>query len=113
MSQMSIPSNLNDPDKHFITRGELENDLNALREEIQTLKQRIFQQELEQKLTYFQWIKKILLLYNLYLSVITIYQTFKLEYTELIIQSEVEIDKPNILELPIKKNYKVIIFFYP
>ena len=79
--------------------GELESDLNALREEIQKLKQQMEQQELEQKLTLFQLIRKALLAFNLYLSLVSVVQTFKLEYTKLIIESEVEFDRPSTLEL--------------
>eukprot|EP01084_Bolivina_argentea_P234588 394937_1 len=104
-SQLSLVSNEyqrtndQDPDKQLITRGELESELNALREEIHSLKRQIAQQEFEQKLTYFQLIKRFLCLYQLYLSLITIYQTFRLEYNALMLRSQVEIEKPNALEL--------------
>ena len=64
------------------------------------MKQQIEQNELEQKLTYFQLVKTFLLLYNLYMALITSYQTFKLEYNELIIESEIDLsDKPNTFTL--------------
>ena len=85
---------------HWTQRiGELEVDLNALREEIKKLQQQIEQQELEKRLTLFQLIKRFVLSFNLYLSLITVVQTFQQEYTKLIIESEVEFDNPSTLEL--------------
>lgn len=71
-----------------------------MREEINSLRQKLEQNELEQKLTYFSIIKRFLLMYNLYMAMIMIYQTFKFEYDELIEVSEIDItDKPNTFTL--------------
>eukprot|EP01084_Bolivina_argentea_P007879 14787_1 len=101
LSQYSIGSDgiIEVKNKIFITRNELETDLNVIKLEIAELKKKMEQQELEQQLTHFQLIKKLLVIYQLWLSIITIYQTFKLEYNELIIESEIKLEKPNMLEL--------------
>ena len=73
--------------------GELEKELNLIREQIMTLQQKMEQQELEKP--YFQLIKRFLLLFQFYLCFITSYQTFKTEYNEL----EISIEKPNTIQL--------------
>lgn len=55
------------------------------------MRQRLEQNELEQKLTYFQLIKRFLMILQIYMAIITSYQTFKLEYNKLIIESDIDL----------------------
>merc|ERR1712129_174789 len=77
-----------------ISRGELEKELNQIREQIMNLQSKWKQQELE-KMSYFQLIKAFLLFFNIYLSLLTSYQTFATKYNEL----EIGIAEPNTIQL--------------
>jgi len=71
--------------------NDLEKEINELKKEINQIRQKMNHQELEQKLTYFKLIKNVLQLFNAYLCVITVYQTFKMEYIALIRESEIDL----------------------
>merc|ERR1712129_136981 len=94
LSQISSQANNNDPDNGIISRGELEKELNQIREQIMNLQLKWKQQELE-KMSYFQLIKAFLLFFNIYLSLLTSYQTFATKYNEL----EIGIAEPNTIQL--------------